>query len=333
MQTRLVVLMFPGAQSLDIFGPAEVFACANRERAERAERAGEACPEAVELVFASSVGGLCEISAGTSIATVALSTLRLRASHTVLVVGGEEGPVINALNDGALCGFLRRAARVCRRLGSVCSGSFLLGAAGLLDGKRCATHWASGERLQRFVPGTVVDKDAIFVRDGSLWTSAGVTTGIDMALAMVDADFGRQIADAVAARLVLYARRPGFQSQFTDTLVAQQDASAPFRAVIAWARRHLRELDVDALAQQAAMSPRTLHRKTVEHLRLTPAKLVEALRVEAARTLLSTTTLAQKDVAFRCGFRDTARMQRALKRSLGVDGNAVRLLFSTRQAT
>jgi transcriptional regulator GlxA family with amidase domain len=323
MQTRLVVLVFPGAQSLDIFGPAEVFACANRERTERAERAGDACPAAVQLVFGSSVGGLCEISAGTLITTVALSTLRLRASDTVLVVGGEEGPVISALNDGG----------VCRRLGSVCSGSFLLGAAGLLDGKRCATHWASVERLQHFVPGTVVDKDAIFIRDGSLWTSAGVTTGIDMALAMVDADFGRQIADAVAARLVLYARRPGFQSQFTDTLVAQQDSSAPFRAVIAWARRHLRELDVDALAQQAAMSPRTLHRKTVEHLKLTPAKLVEALRVEAARTLLSTTTLAQKDVAFRCGFRDTARMQRALKRSLGVDGNAVRLLFSTTQTT
>lgn len=323
---RLLMVVFPGAQSLDVFGPAEVFACANRERA---ERAGEGRDDAVEVVFASTYGGLCDVSAGTAITTVALSTLRLRASDTVLLVGGEEGPVVSACGDLTLRAFVQRAARVCRRYGSVCSGSFVLAAAGLLEGKRCATHWASCERLQRFMPGTVVDKDAIFVSDGSLWTSAGVTTGIDMALAMVDADFGRPIADAVAARLVLYARRPGFQSQFSDTLVAQQEASDPFGAVIAWARRHLRELDVDALAHKAAMSPRTLHRKTVEHLALTPAKLIEALRVEAARTLLSTTTLAQKDVAFRCGFHDTARMQRALKRSLGVDGSAVRLLFGT----
>jgi transcriptional regulator GlxA family with amidase domain len=330
MRTRLVMLVFPGAQSLDVFGPAEVFACANRERA---ERAGGSCPDAVEIVFASTRGGPCEVSAFTSISTVAMSTVRLRATDTVLVVGGEEAPVVDALNDDALRAFLQRAARVCRRYGSVCSGSFLLGAAGMLAGKRCATHWASWNRLQRFVPSAVVDKDAIFVRDGALWTSAGVTTGIDMALAMVDADFGRDVADAVAARLVLYARRPGFQSQFSDTLVAQQEGSSPFAAVIAWSRRHLRELDVETLAHKAAMSSRTLHRKTIEHLKLTPAKLIEALRVEAARTLLQTTTLAQKDVAFRCGFRDTARMQRALKRSLGVDGSAVRLLFSTATST
>lgn len=319
MRRRVILLVFDGAQSLDVFGPAEVFAGACR--------LFEA--EVYELVYLSTHGRPCETSASTAITTRSLSRFQLRSTDTVLVAGGEEGPIRKVCADEKVRSFLWRAERVVARLGSVCSGAFVLASAGLLRHKRCATHWSSCERLSAFVPEAQVDKEAIFVVDGKLWTSAGVTTGIDMALAMLEQDHGKNVADAVAARLVLYGRRPGFQSQFSETLVAQKDGSDPLGPAIAWARRHLREVDVEALARRAGMSLRTLHRRSVETLDLTPAKLIEKLRVEQARTLLASTRLPQKTIAHRTGFGDTARLQRALKRSLGMDGKAVRLLSAS----
>lgn len=320
MPPRVVLIVFDGAQSLDIFGPAEVFAATCRQLGKRA----------MDVVFASSGGGLRSTSAGTSITTTALTSLRPRPTDSVLVVGGEDQAIRDASGDTIVRSWLVRAARVVKRVGSVCSGAFVLAAAGLLDGRRCATHWSVCDRLAALVPSAHVDRNAIFVVDGTLWTSAGVTTGIDMALAMVEREFGGVVADGVAARLVLYARRPGFQSQFSDALVAQQESADPLGGTLGWARRHLQELDVSQLARRAGMSPRTLHRRTVELLGLTPAKLIEKLRVEHARTLLVSTTLPQKTIAFRCGFRESARMQRALKRALGVDGKTVRVLFARR---
>jgi transcriptional regulator GlxA family with amidase domain len=317
MHLRVILVVFDGAQSLDIFGPAEVFAAASRHLGRRA----------IDVVFASSGGGLRATSAGASVTTVGLRSLRPGAADSVLVVGGDEISVREASNDPVVRAWLVRAAPVVKRVGSVCSGAFVLASVGLLDGRRCATHWSATERLAALVPTAKVDKEAIFVVDGNIWTSAGVTTGIDMALAMVERDLGRVVADGVAARLVLYTRRPGFQSQFSDALIAQHESADPLGATLSWARRHLRDVNVPRLARQAGMSPRTLHRRTVEVLALTPAKLIERLRVEEARTLLSSTTLPQKTIAFRCGFRETARMQRALKRALGVDGKTVRVLF------
>jgi len=243
------------------------------------------------------------------------------------VAGGEERAIRAALADAALATFLRRAARSVKRLGSVCSGAFVLAAAGLLDGLRAATHWSACARLASSFPAVNVDRDAIFVQEGRIWTSAGVTTGIDMALAMVEEDHGRALADAVAARLVLYARRPGFQSQFSDALVAQTNASDPLAPAIAWARTHLRQADAESLARKSGMSLRTLHRRCADHLQTTPAKLIEKLRVEHARLLLSTTPLQAKPLAATCGFGSPAMMNRAFRRELGVLPREYRLMF------
>jgi len=163
-----------------------------------------------------------------------------------------------------------------------------------------------------------VDPNAIFVQDGRVWTSAGVTTGIDMSLAIVEEDHGARVADAIAARLVLYVRRPGFQSQFSEALVAQQDASAPLGDVLAWARANLRGVSAARLARRAGMSMRTFHRRCAEQLGTTPAKLVEGLRLEHARILLATTALGTKTVATRSGFGSPGRMARVFRRTLGV---------------
>ena len=171
------------------------------------------------------------------------------------------------------------------------------------------------------------DPNAIFVQQGRVSTSAGVTTGIDMALAMVEEDHGRRVADAIAARLVLYARRPGFQSQFSEVLVAQLDASSPMAPLVAWARSNLRgPIDPARLSRRAGMSVRTFHRRCLEQLGKTPAKLIEGLRVEQARTLLTTTSLGTKTIAGRCGFGSSSRMARAFERTLGVAPRDFRLV-------
>jgi transcriptional regulator GlxA family with amidase domain len=248
----------------------------------------------------------------------------------VLVVGGADAAITTAMADAALAAWLVRAARVVRRIGSVCDGAFIAANAGILDGHTIATHWSSCDRLAKMFPAVTVDREAIFVRDRRRWTSAGVSTGIDMALAMVEEDLGRALADSVAAHLVLYARRPGFQSQFSEALVAQSNGSDPLGPVVMWVRANLRQpLDVTALARNAGMSVRSLHRHCLEVLDTTPAKLVEKLRVEHARTLLTTTQLGTKTIAARCGFGAAARMARAFDRTLGVAPSSYRMMFSS----
>lgn len=314
----MIVVVYDGVQSLDAAGPAEVFAAAARA----------AAGPLYDVVVASTRGRTVATSAGWAMTSRPLAAIRPGAHDTVLVAGGDDAAVRAAIADEALARWLRRAAPRVERLGSVCSGAFVLAMAGLLDGRRCATHWAGCDRLAAARPAVTVDRDAIFVTDGKLWTSAGVTTGIDMALAIVEADHGRRLVDDVAARLVLYARRPGFQSQWSAALVAQRDAASPLANVIAWARGRLdAPLDVEALARRAAMSPRTFHRRCVAHLRTTPARLVAQLRVERARTLLTTTTLSAKQVAAQCGLRDGAQLARLCRRSLGVAPGELRARF------
>jgi transcriptional regulator GlxA family with amidase domain len=241
---------------------------------------------------------------------------------------GGDGAIREAVQDRRLARWLRSATAVVRRLTSVCSGAFILAAAGLLEGRRAATHWSACERLARLFPNVKVDANAIFVKDGNVWTSAGVTTGIDMALALVDEDFGPRVADAVAARLVLYVRRPGYQSQFSDALLAQTAGSDPLGPAIAWTRANLAMVDVGAFARRAGLSPRTLHRRCLDHLRTTPAKLIEKLRVEHARTLLTTSHLPAKAIAHQCGFGSPVRMTRAFERELGVSARDYRTLHA-----
>jgi transcriptional regulator GlxA family with amidase domain len=232
--------------------------------------------------------------------------------------------------DAALRRWLVRASAVVRRLTSVCSGAFVLAAAGLLDGKRATTHWAACDQLARRFPRIEVDRNAIFLEQGRIWTSAGVTTGIDMALAIVEQDLGRELADAVAAHLVLYVRRPGFQSQFSDALVAQTSSADPLGPAIAWARANLATADVSSLARRAGMSVRTLHRRCLELLGTTPAKLLDKLRVEHARSLISTQAPPAKALAAHSGFGNAARMKRAFVRELGIAPREYRVLHASR---
>ncbi len=318
---RVVLVVFDGVQSLDATGPAEVFASSARL----------AGAPLYEVILASVAGGLIATSAGYGVSTRALASVRPGRRDTVLVAGGDEPAVLAAIACAKLTRWLQRAAPVVERLGSVCSGAFVLAQAGLLDGRRAATHWVGCERLAALRPAVTVDREAIFVEDRGVWTSAGVSTGIDMALAMVERDHGRRLVDDVAARLVLYARRPGFQSQWSDALVAQRDASDPLGPTLAWARTNLHEaLDVESLARRAAMSVRTFHRRCVESLRTTPARLVAQLRVERARTLLATTSLSTKQIAVRCGLRDGAALARLCQRRLGVSPGEFRARFSER---
>ncbi len=312
-------MVFDGVQSLDATGPLEVFASASRV-------AGEPL---YELVTASAEGGPIATSAGYAMSTRALSSLAPTKRDTVLVAGGDERAVTDAVRDARVARWLQRAAPRVERLCSVCSGAFVLAMAGLLDHKRAATHWSSCDRLAKLRPEVTVDREAIFVVDGHVWTSAGVTTGIDMALAMVERDHGRKLVDTLSARLVLYARRPGFQSQWSAALVAQHSASDPLGAALRWAREHLdAALSVDSLAKRAGLSVRTFHRRCVDSMQSTPARVVAQLRVERAKTLLVTTRLSTKEIAARCGLRDGAQLARLCKRSLGVAPGEFRARFS-----
>jgi len=305
---RIILVIFEGLQSLDLTGPCEVFAAAARLR-----------PGAYEIVVASAAGGQVCSSSGLVLETRSLRGVRPGSRDTVLVVGGDEEAIRGAIRDERLLRWLRRAASQAERLGSVCSGAFVLGAAGLLRGRRVATHWAALDRLAASFPEVCVDREAIYVNDGALWTSAGVTTGIDMALSMVEHDLERSVADQVAARLVLYARRPGFQTQFADLLAIQTQRGDPLGPALTWAKTHPgADLRVEALARKAGLSVRTFHRRCVDQLGSTPARLIERLRVDRGRVLLGTTDLALKEIAARCGFRDSAQLGRAFERVLGV---------------
>lgn len=317
---RVLMVAFEGAQTLDVTGPSEVFATAARLSGRALYR--------VEAVAIG--GGPLTTSSGLSLSTRDLVGVRPCASDIVIVSGGAEGPMRAALGDERLLAWLRRAAKVAHAMASVCSGAFLLAAAGLLDGRRAATHWSACERLARAFPRVTVEPNAIFVVDGSVWTSAGVTTGIDMALAMVERAHGAALADAIAAQLVLYVRRPGFQSQFSKALVAQTAQGDSLAPAIAWARANLERADVDTLAKRAGLSVRTLHRRCLDTLSTTPARLIEKLRVEHARALLEARDLPCKSLAQSCGFGSTARMNRAFDRELGLTPRAYRVLHASR---
>lgn len=323
MRRRLLLIGYDGADGLDLFGPAEVFSDTSRRLGTRA----------YDVIVAASGGGAIVLTSGAAVLARELAAIRPRPTDTVLVVGGDDRAIAVAASNRALVRWLVRAARIVRRIGSVCDGAFIVASTGILRGRRVATHWSSCDRLASQHPEIDVDREAIFVRDGRFWTSAGVSTGIDMALAMVEEDHGCRLADSVAAHLVLYARRPGFQSQFSETLVAQTSASDPLGPVVAWLRANLRApLDVDKLARNAGMSVRSLHRHCLQVLDTTPAKLIEKLRVEQARTLLATTPLGTKTVAARCGFGSASRMARAFERTLGVAPRAYRMMFTTADA-
>jgi len=302
-QHRVFILAYEGCQLLDVTGPAAVFGAANEARAQPFYDLGIVSPD----------GGAVTTNSG-----VAIESRRIGGQpDTLLVAGGSLGLKAAMMRDD-LRRWLRTVAPKARRFGSVCTGAFVLAAAGLLDGKRVATHWASCERLARKFPALEVDADSLYVVDGKIWTSAGVTTGIDMALALVEADLGAATANLIARHFVLYARRPGYQSQFSPLLQAQTAAEAPFAALIDWMQENLDQpLDVPALAAHAGLTERSFYRKFTEATGKTPAHFVEGLRLDAARTLL-TKGLPIKTIAGKVGLNSPARFGQAFERRFGM---------------
>jgi transcriptional regulator GlxA family with amidase domain len=300
---RIRLLAYEGCQLLDVTGPAAVFGAANEAKA----------APAYDIAILSPDGGLVRTNCG-----VALDSRPIGGTaDTLLVVGGSAG-LKAALEREDVRKWLRSAAPKAARYGSVCTGAFVLAAAGLLDGKRVATHWASCGRLADLYPAVSVDAESLYVVDGKVWTSAGVTTGIDMALAIVEADLGAETANLIARHFVLYQRRPGYQSQFSPMLQAQATADAPFASLIDWMQDHLdRDLDVPTLARHAGYSERNFYRKFTEATGRTPAHFVEDLRLDAARTLLGK-GLSLKTIAGRVGLKSSGRLGQAFERRFGM---------------
>lgn len=312
------ILVFPRVQLLDVAGPLQVFATAN----ETAREAGQTPPYATHVV--ASQPGPVAASAGLALIADKLPSSR-RKLDTLLVAGG--AGVREAAADRRLLRWVTQRAQQSRRTASVCTGAFLLAAAGLLDGKRATTHWQHCADLARRYPALRVESDPIFVRDGAVWTSAGVTAGIDLALAFVEADLGRAAALAVARHLVVFAKRPGGQAQFSAGLALAADAE--FDALHAWMARNLhQDLSVPRLAARAGMSERSFARNYRVATGTTPSRAVECLRVEAAREALGTTRRSIKDIARRCGFGSEETMRRSFLRLLAVAPRDYRERFS-----
>jgi transcriptional regulator GlxA family with amidase domain len=309
---HVAFIVYPGFELLDVSGPASVFNGANHALSQHGKRAF------YRVVLASARGGATESSSGVALETRPVAELHPAEAQTVLVAGAERERLLPAVADPVLRAALPRLTGKAERFGSVCTGGFILAALGLLDGRRIATHWDSCEPFSGAFPKVRVDPEALYVVDGHLWTSAGVTTGIDMSLAMVAHDLDAMIAGEVAKRLVLYARRPGYQSQFSPVLKAQVKGDSPFADLIGWMQSNLdAPLDVPSLAARAGLTERTFHRKFVAATGETPARFVEIARLDAARMLLSR-GLSLKSVSAQVGLFPAARLTEAFERRFGI---------------
>jgi transcriptional regulator GlxA family with amidase domain len=312
---RIVMVAYPAAQMLDVTGPLEIFAAASQTLAESA--AGRAAPPAYATEIVAPRAGPVTMSSGLQVvASRAIHALR-EPVDTLMIAGGEGSRALR--DDEAFMAWLREIAPRPRRLASVCTGALLLAEAGLLDGRRATTHWAWCESLARRHPRVDVDPDSIFVRDGRLYTSAGVTAGIDLALALVEEDHGRDLALEVARRMVVFMKRPGGQSQFSAQLVSRLPERDPLRRLQAYILEHPEaDHSVERLAQRVAMSPRHFARVFSAELGTTPARFVERARVEAARRALEESDAGVDGIAGACGFGSAETMRRAFLRTLRV---------------
>ncbi|MFZ1153666.1 MAG: DJ-1/PfpI family protein [Solirubrobacteraceae bacterium] len=309
---QVVILVFPGVQSLDVTGPLEVFAGAQTliEATGRADRG-------YEVLILSRNGAPLRTSSGLTIVPHGDFAHTPAQLDTLILAGGYGSR--EASDDQATIEWIVRTSAHARRTASVCTGAFLLAAAGLLDGRNATTHWAAAAELARRHPAVRVDPEPIFLRDGDIWTSAGVTAGMDLALALLEEDLDRDAALTIARHLVLFLRRPGNQAQFSATLAAQEPVRGPLREV----RRHIVEsvagdLSVDSLAELANMSPRHFARSFRAETGVTPARYVESVRLEAARRALEDSAESVAVVASACGFGTAETMRRAFLRALGV---------------
>ena len=313
---RILVLAVDGAQSLDILGPVEVF-----------DHAESLVPGSYRIELVGPTGdGRITMSNGVTLGVGSLPEPPPR--HDTLVVAGGEGARRAAADDPAIVDWIARASRRARRTASVCTGTYLLAAAGLLDGRRATTHWGFCDALAERYPAVELDPNPVFVRDGDIWTSAGVTAGMDLALALVEDDVGAEVALTVARLLVVFLKRPGGQAQFSGALAAQQATRPALRELQAWIAGHLDDdLSVAALAGRANLSERSFARAFRSEVGQTPAAYVETLRVERARALLEDGAESLEAVAGAAGFSSPEVLRRAFHRRVGVSPAAYRERF------
>ncbi|URX61748.1 GlxA family transcriptional regulator [Luteibacter anthropi] len=306
MRRDIAIVVFPGFQLLDAAGPVAVFEMAERFR-----------PGSYTVEMLAPGGGIVRSSSGVCLAAM---PIEMRRFDTVIVSGGnlaqvegDQVEIISWLGGGTW-----------RRAAGVCSGAFFLAKAGLLDGRRATTHWAAAERFRSLYPQVRLDADRMFVRDGDLWTSAGISAGIDLALALVEDDLGPGIARRTAQQLVVHQRRHVGQSQYS-VIVEQGGKTGRFGELVNWMRARIGEpMTIERLAERAAMSPRNFARAFVAEIGTTPAKVVEGLRLEAARLAVETSHLHLDHIAVSTGFGDSTRMRRAFVRAFGVPPQSLR---------
>lgn len=309
MARRVTFLIYPDFQLLDAAGPIAAFEIAERYR-----------PGSYELRVGAAVAGSVMSSAGVSMRACSLG--RASAVDTLVVAGGEGS------RAAALClqtrRFIQMCARQSRRTTSVCSGAYLLATAGLLDSKHATTHWSLTLDFKRSFPNVILDVDRIFVKSGRIWTSAGITAGIDLSLALIEDDLGESVARQTAQQLVVYYRRPGGQSQFS-ALLGMERANGRFAGLLDHVRSNLRERhSVSILAEYARMSSRNFSRAFLAETGMSPAKAVERLRAETARGALVGNNRAVKEVARSCGFGSAERLRRSFRRVFGVNPSTLR---------
>ncbi|MBA2303298.1 MAG: GlxA family transcriptional regulator [Acidobacteria bacterium] len=312
---RVVMLTFPDLQALDVVGPLEVLDGASR-----------IVDGAYAIEIVASEQALFRSSSGLSLSPAGVIAQCQGPIDTLMVAGGFG--VAKSEEDERLIAWLRLAAARSRRVASVCNGALLLARAGVLDGRRATTHWAYCDELASRYPQVRVERDSIFVRDDHVWTSAGVTAGMDMALALVEEDLGRDVALQIARWMVLFLQRPGGQSQFSAQLTAQRAERRPLRELQAWIAENLSgDLRVESLAERVCMSPRNFARAFHREVGATPAAFVELARVEIARQELAEDLATIEVVAAHCGFGTPETMRRAFHRRLGVSPAQYRARF------
>jgi transcriptional regulator GlxA family with amidase domain len=320
----VVVVVFEGHQLLDLAGPVEVMSVAGFLDAGATYERAVVSPGGTPVTSSSGL----PVGVDCSLAAEAASQAPV---DTLLVVGGpgtEAVAEVQAVTDD-----IRSIALRARRVASVCTGALLLASAGLLDGRRATTHWAMCDALRTRHPEVEVEGDRIFVQDDEVWTSAGVTAGIDLTLALVAEDHGDRLAQEIAGWLVVFSRRPGGQSQFSAALRSQDVDDPALGELLAWLPANLAEdLSVAAMAARAHMSPRTFARVFRREVGVTPAAHVERLRVEAARTLLATSDLGIESIARRSGYRRVETLHRAFRRNVGTTPDRYREHFSRASA-
>jgi len=315
-----VLFAVPPIMELDIVGPMSVFAAANRICGHN---------DIGYKIETITTDPACVITGSLGLSFSAHRYYReIRGQVDTLLVIGGAGAL--TMREPSVLSWLRRMAAKVRRLGSVCTGAFLLAEAGLLNGKRATTHWAWTHKLASRYPNVVVEQDPIWVQNGNVYTSAGVTAGMDLALGFVEEDYGSEVALKVARDLVLFLRRPGGQSQFSVSLAAQASQRKNIFELQTWMAENLSgELSVETLAQRAAMSPRNFARVFVRELGFTPARYVERIRLEAARHHLERSERSLEEIASTCGFGSAELMRRAFSRSLGITPGRYRAHFGS----